>query len=173
MEPGAAPYPPSDEKGVPVALSPTPSLASLWAFPLVTLFCPRMGCSIRAAKGTPTPRGGLSRFFRSALLTPQLRKKFLAVMTVYNQDTSSGWYPSTLSGTPISVSCYLWEQIQTPSVWTVHIALGAPCPTLGGQAGRCQEVVSQSASLGFPEGLGPRLKEGRGYYHKAKRGKRK
>lgn len=68
----------------------------------VSLSYLRMGCSERAAKGPHThpEAAGPSRFFRSALLTPQPRKKFLAVMTVYNQDTSPRWHPNTSVGPP-------------------------------------------------------------------------
>lgn len=99
---------------MPAASSPVPSHSSPWVSPLVVLSCPRMGCSRRAAESTPTPRGGPSRFFRSALLTPQPRKKFLAVMIVYNQDTSPGWHLNTFRGTPISTSCHGGSKYKLP-----------------------------------------------------------
>lgn len=41
-------------------------------------------------------------------------KKFLAIMTVYNQDTSLGWHPNTFSRTPISTSCHHGSKYKLP-----------------------------------------------------------
>lgn len=67
-------------------------------FPMVGLCCPRMGCSRKVAENTPTPRRAQQVF--QVCPSDTTTKKFLAIMTVYNQDTSPGWHPNTFSGTP-------------------------------------------------------------------------
>lgn len=133
LGPGAAPSPPGDgEKGDPS--SPLPNTPPHQPLGLPTgdpVPCPVPGWAAAGElwRAPPTPRGGPSRFFRSALLTPQPRKKFLAVMTVYNQDASPGWHPNTLSGTPISTSCHGLSKCKLPlSGMLPYAALEAPCP---------------------------------------------
>lgn len=128
------PYPPSDENGVPAAPSLTLSHTSPWVFPLVTIQS-QDGLQNESCRGHPHTQRQAQQVFQVCPSDTTAEKEIPGCNDCLQPRYLIWVVPQHIQWDPHFFILLLWEQIQTTSVWTVHTALGAPCPTLGEQIG--------------------------------------